>query len=429
MNLNKCPKCDSELETVYSPHGIYEKCPQCGYEHDELSALLKETSFEPDYKTPVDRLSASQRRHYMLSVSVVLKMMTIIEVILIIFTLISLTLAPASVVYSLLALVIIIAFYLLHGYLKIRHRLGLDEEEQEDIIVAMLNQEYQLKQLRETRKTSLGVLFGYLKYMRTLKKKGDPFRFQSDPLFHDRVMAKVRRETDMNRRITIQNYKNEIAAHAVKREKKLADLEASMYQNYGYGVLISFKLGQVIINKNKYSFDDVLKASMTNHVYDDEEEEVIREGYFKAPTDYDVRPNNNEEVPKHDKIVYDEADGHYKHYAFVEPETKIIKVKRCDAMNIIVETRSGKENIPIIDTVMDVKTPEYVAKQNDCYNVTGGLRRVCRASNPQSVPDLSQDPQVLSENEAMAQAQTKLIAYLKTPVEYVVPKQYREENA
>lgn len=427
--MNTCPKCGSELETVYSPQGIYTRCPRGDYQEDELSDLLEATSFEPDYRTSVDRLTNSQRRHYMLSVGPVLKIMTYLEVILIILTLCSMAVASSIVSGLLLAAIIIIAIYLMHGYLKIRHRLSLDEEEQENMIVDMLNQEYQINELKKTHKTRLGVLFGYLHYTRELKKQGLPFRFQTDPLFHDRVMARVRRETDMNRRITIQNYKNEIAAHYAKREKILHDLNDSMYVSYGYGVLISFKLGQVIINKNHYSFDDVLKASMTNHIYEDEVEEVVKEGYFKAPTSYDVLPNTNEEVAKGDKIVYDDSNGTYQHYAFVEPETKKVKVKRCDAMNVIVDTRSGKEMIPIIDEVMDVKSPEYVAKENDCYQVTGGLRRVCRSSNPSNIPDLSQDPQVLSETTAMVQTQDQLIAYLKIPVTYEVPEIYRDGNA
>lgn len=426
--MQTCPKCGAPLEQVYSPEGISEKCPQCDYHHDELADLLAQTDFEKDELTPIDRLSASQRRHYMLSMTMTLKLMTILEGLLVLCTLISLLFRNALISYIFLGVVLIIAVYLIHGYLNIRRRLGLDSEEQEMIIIDMLNQDYQMKLLSEKHKTKLGCSLAYLKYLRTLKKEGLPYRFKTDPLYHDRIMSRVRKETNMNRRIEIQNYKNTIASLYSQREETLKRLKASMFKDYGYHVAISFKLGIVIINGHEYRFDEINSAEMMNHVYDDEEEVVIKDGYFKAPEDFNVLPHSQDAMNKHDKVTYDEESGVYKHYAFVEPVTEMKKVKRCDAMNIIVETYNGKEIIPIIDQMMDVTTPAYIAKQNDCYNVTGGLRRVARAGMPKQIPDLLADKQVAKLSEEMEKTQDQLIQLLKTPVVYKVPEEYREKE-
>ena len=165
--MQTCPKCGAPLEQVYSPEGISEKCPQCDYHHDELADLLAQTDFEKDELTPIDRLSASQRRHYMLSMTMTLKLMTILEGLLVLCTLISLLFRNALISYIFLGVVLAIAVYLIHGYLNIRRRLGLDSEEQEMIIIDMLNQDYQMKLLSEKHKTKLGCSLAYLKYLRT----------------------------------------------------------------------------------------------------------------------------------------------------------------------------------------------------------------------------------------------------------------------
>lgn len=423
-----CPKCGAPLLKVYSPTGICEKCTQCDFVNDPLGYLLESQEFESDELTPIDRLSASQRRHYMLSVHMTLKMMTILEVLLVLLTLISLLFGNASVSYTLLAIVIIIALYLIHGYLTIRRRLGLDSDEQEMIIIDMLNQDYQMKLLSETHKTKIGCAFAYLKYLRRLKKEGLPYRFKTDPLFHDRIMSRVRKNVNMNRRIAIQNDKNKIAYAYNQRQETYNNLKERLFKDYGYGVKISFKLGLVTIHGTEYRFDEIIQAEMMNHVYDDEDEVVIKDGYFKAPEDFNVLPQSSESVHKHDKVTYDESSGVYKHYAFVEPVTEKKHVKRCDAMNIIVETAKGKEIIPIIDEMMDVSTPAYVAKQNDCYNVTGGLRRVARNGMPHDIVDLYQDSQVIKWTQEMEKAQEELITLLKTPVVYPVPEEYKEKE-
>lgn len=415
-----CPKCGAELEKVYGFHGIYEKCPSCDYVKNELEGLLDETSEESTYETPIDQMPPATRRHYMLSVSMTLKTMTYVEVVLILLTLSSLIFKNAYVSYGFLAITLIIALYLIRGYVKIRQRLNLEPDEQESIIIDMLNQEYQLKELKKTHKTKFGVMHAYRQYRKKLKKYGKPFRFATDPLYHDRIMTRVRKDTDMNRRIQIQNYKNELGIHYKQREEAYNKALASLYRYYGYHVYISFRLGSVIINRHAYSFDDVLEAKMTNHIYDDVVDEEVNEDDVLL-SNLDVTPHGIKNVKKK------EEPSPKKRFAFNESDSQKRVVKMCDAMNIIVKTRTNNEIVTIIDHPYNVKSQDYVMKQNDCYTVTGALRRAVRGSVPEDVPDLNQEETVVKESEAMEKIQADLIALLKTPVVYQVPEEYRKK--
>jgi hypothetical protein len=204
------------------------------------------------------------------------------------------------------------------------------------------------------------------------------------------------------------------------REEAYNKALASMYKYYGYQVYISYRLGSVIINRHAYTFDDVLEAKMTNHVYDD----VVDgdgSGDDVVLSNLDVTPHGVKKEEKPEPVEK-------KHFAFNEsaPDKKVVKM--CDAMNVIVKTRTNNEIITIIDHPYNVKTQDYVIKQNDCYHVTGGLRRAARSGMPEDIPDLNKNEDVLKQSAAMEMVQADLLTLLKTPVVYQVPEEYRKKE-
>ncbi|HAH74901.1 MAG TPA: hypothetical protein DCL62_01790, partial [Kandleria vitulina] len=87
-----CPLCGGELKKEYCDHGPFYTCvnEECEYKEDELGKLIKENEREYIYKTPLDDLPPRKRREYMLQMSPRMRVLSVIEAILLLLTIISL---------------------------------------------------------------------------------------------------------------------------------------------------------------------------------------------------------------------------------------------------------------------------------------------------------------------------------------------------
>ena len=203
-----CPLCGGELKKEYCDHGPFYTCvnEECEYKEDELGKLIKENEREYIYKTPLDDLPPRKRREYMLQMSPRMRVLSVIEAILLLLTIISLFIDSFLFAVISVSLLVIIAIFMARDFLSMKRLLSATKEEQDDYIIDRMNDEFQKEMIKDqylkSHPSKTDVSSFYIKrkfffYLLRLKRKGLPYRFMTDPIFSDQIMTKVRKETDM----------------------------------------------------------------------------------------------------------------------------------------------------------------------------------------------------------------------------------------
>ncbi|SDW56649.1 hypothetical protein SAMN04487759_1229 [Kandleria vitulina] len=398
-----CPLCGGELKKEYCDHGPFYTCvnEECEYKEDELGKLIKENEREYIYKTPLDDLPPRKRREYMLQMSPRMRVLSVIEAILLLLTIISLFIDSFLFAVISVSLLVIIAIFMARDFLSMKRLLSATKEEQDDYIIDRMNDEFQKEMIKDqylkSHPSKTDVSSFYIKrkfffYLLRLKRKGLPYRFMTDPIFSDQIMTKVRKETDMDYKILIQDKKNELNSLYYKRFDLLEELEEKHFKDYGHDVRINFHNGEVRIGDERMKSKDIKKVNMVNNVYDDE---IVMQG--------------------DEQLAYS-----YKHGA----DLTRIPVKMCDHMEIVVETNNKTHHIVLLDHSLAMKSPEYSSYSNDCYNVTGGLRRAMRTP-PSDDHSLEESPEVLALDKEMEEKQEELRTLLIEKPVYKVPDCYK----
>jgi hypothetical protein len=299
------------------------------------------------------------------------------------------------------SLLVIIAIFMARDFLFMKRLLSATKEEQDDYIIDRMNDEFQKEMIKDqylkSHPSKTDVSSFYIKrkfffYLLRLKRKGLPYRFMTDPIFSDQIMTKVRKETDMAYKILIQDKKNELNSLYYKRFDLLEELEEKHFKDYGHDVRINFHNGEVRIGDERMKSKDIKKVNMVNNVYDDE---IVMQG--------------------DEQLAYS-----YKHGA----DLTRIPVKMCDHMEIVVETNNKTHHIVLLDHSLAMKSPEYSSYSNDCYNVTGGLRRAMRTP-PSDDHSLEESPEVLALDKEMEEKQEELRTLLIEKPVYKVPDCYK----
>ena len=146
-----CPLCGGELKKEYCDHGPFYTCvnEECEYKEDELGKLIKENEREYIYKTPLDDLPPRKRREYMLQMSPRMRVLSVIEAILLLLTIISLFIDSFLFAVISVSLLVIIAIFMARDFLFMKRLLSATKEEQDDYIIDRMNDEFQKEMIKD----------------------------------------------------------------------------------------------------------------------------------------------------------------------------------------------------------------------------------------------------------------------------------------
>ena len=401
-----CPLCGGELKKEYCDHGPFYSCTneECEYKEDEVGQLIKENEREYIYTTPLDDLLPRKRRDYMLKMSPRMHFETFLGVILLLLTIISLFIDSVLFAFISVTLLIIVALLIARDFLYMKRLLSSSKDEQDDYIIDRMNDEFQKENIKDhylkkhpkkEKVPSFYVKRKFLFYLIKLKRKGLPYRFMTDPIFSDQIMTKVRKETDMRYKILIQDKKNELNSLYYQRFDLLEELEEKHFKDYGHDVKINLHNGEVRLQDERIKSKNIEQVNMLNNVYEDE---IVMQG--------------------DEQLAYS-----YKHGANLTR----IPVKMCDHMEIAVKTNTKTYHIVIFDEPLQMKSAQYASYSNDCYNVTGGLRRAMRTPPDEEHP-LEESPEVIALDQEMEEKQKELRSLLLQKPVYKVPSVYKSVN-